>query len=166
MNDIAERFKYTTIPAITIEGYEDGKPIAANTLVWKVDEIIHELAEHLVEPQTPDFDDDEAFDKFDWTGHDDRIEAQRDKITAEILGIAWEHMSEEDKKNSYWDEDYDEFVTAEMTAFFTKVRAEEEAEDDRIDAEIEEGLAKRDAVLQARCDEANAKNAAKKADGS
>ena len=166
MNDIAERFKYTTIPAITIEGYEDGKPFAMNTLVWKVDEIIHELAELLVEPKTPDFDDEEAFDKFDWPGHDDRIEAQRAKITAEILGIAWEHMSEEDKKISYWDEDYDEFVTAEMTAFFTAIRAAEKAEEDRLDAEIEEEFAKKDAVLQAQCDEANAKNAARKADGS
>ncbi len=165
MNDIAERFKYTTIPAITIEGYEDGKPFAMNTLVWKVDEIIHELAELLVEPKTPDFDDDEAFDKFDWAGHDDRIEAQRAKITAEILGIVWEHMSEEDKKNSYWDEDYDEFVTAEMTTFFTKVRLEEEAEDDRIDAELEKKKAEWEALRQAECDKANAK-AAEVADGS
>jgi hypothetical protein len=65
MNDIAERFKNTTIPAVTIEGYQEGKPIAVNTLVWKIDDILEDLAEQSVEPKAPDFDDD-AFDEFDF----------------------------------------------------------------------------------------------------
>ena len=156
MNDIAERFKDTTIPAVTIEGYEDGKPIAVNVLVWKIDDILQELAEQSVEPKAPDWNIGD-YDKFDWDEHYKRVEAQQNKITAEILGIVWGYMSEEEKKNAYWDEDYEEFVSAEMTAFFAKVRAEEEAEDDRIEAEIEKKGIRAAVALQAECDKANAK---------
>lgn len=144
MNDLTKKFKLTTIPAISIEGYCDGDPIsltAIATIPGMIEDVVSELSSLLVGP-TPDLGaDDDTWDKFDWAAHDEASEKKHIEITPQVLAIIWEHLSEKDKENSDWEFDYDEGeLNEEMKTFFVARQERMDARETAWEAENEEAL--------------------------